>query len=699
MNVTSAPPLKHLKPPVATRKEHREIRHGEIVNDEYHWLREKTNPEVIEYLEAENHYTEFVTEPLKAFTDALYQEMLSHIQQTDLSVPIRRGNYLYYSRTKEGKQYPIECRHKPSEDATEEVLLDLNVMAQGLPFLSLGDSEVSDDGDLLAYTTDTTGYRQYTLHVKDLRTGNVRSGLAERVTSISWAADNQTIFYTTEDEVTKRSDKLHRRVLALDSPQEIFEETDELYDISVHRSRDQKYIFVESRAVDSTEWRYLRADQTQRSFQTVLPRQRDHKYDVEHRDEVFFIRTNLGAKNYRVVTAPVSDPSVENWREFLPHKPDVLIDNVALFRDHAAVHEKSDALDRLRIFSFNTGQWTSIAFPEPVYAAYPGANPEADTTVFRYVYQSLVTPPSVFEYDMQTGVSTLRKRQQVPGYRQDDYATEREWATARDGTRIPISLVYKKNVTRDATAPMLLYGYGSYGLAMPPTFSSSRLVLLDRGMIFAIAHIRGGDELGETWHDDGMLMKKKNTFTDFIDCAEHLIRERWTSSDRLATDGRSAGGLLMGAVVNMRPDLFRAVHAGVPFVDVMNTMMDSTLPLTTHEYLEWGNPNEKASYDYMRSYSPYDNLERQAYPAMLVTAGLNDSQVMYWEGAKYIARMRSLKTDDNPLLLKTNMSAGHGGASGRYDRLKEQAFEYAWMLNELGLANEVTERDLRSVRA
>ena len=675
------------QPPAAPRVPHQETRHGATIADNYFWLREKSNPDVIKYLEAENAYTTAMTKQLVPFQDALYKEMLARIKQTDLSVPYRKAGYFYYSRTEEGKQYPIQCRKKGSLDAAEEILLDQNELAKGLKFLAISDVEVSDDGNLLAYTTDATGFRQYTLHVKDLRTGTLLPDTADRVTSLAWAADNKTLFFSTEDAITKRPNLIFRHTLGASTADKIFNEKDELFDVGVERSRDRKLIFTGSFATNETEFRYLPADKPEANFTLVLPREKDHKYYVDHRDGLFYIRTNKNAKNYKVVTAPVANPNPANWKEFLATDPKVLIERIDLFKDFAVATEKSGALNRIRVLSLSTGEWKSLTFPEPVYSADPAPNPDYDTTQFRYTYQSLITPLSVYDHDMKTNQSTLLKQQEVlGGYDPSNYVSERLWATARDGVRVPISIVYRKGLKRDGNAPLFLYAYGSYGFGTPANFQGNRLSLLDRGMTFAIAHIRGGNEMGETWHDDGMLMKKKNTFTDFIDCAEYLIQEKYTSKAHLVIEGGSAGGLLMGAVTNMRPDLFRAVHAAVPFVDVMNTMMDATLPLTVGEYMEWGNPNEKVAYDYMKTYSPYDNLEKRAYPAMLVTSSLNDSQVMYWEPAKYVARLRTLKTDSNPLLFKINMDpAGHGGASGRYDRLKQQAFEYAWLMGQVGI--------------
>jgi oligopeptidase B len=680
------------QPPSAPKVEHSEVRHGATVTDNYFWLREKSNPEVAKYLDAENAYTAAMTKDIQPFADDLYKEMLGHIKQTDLDVPVRSGGYFYYNRTEEGKQYPIRCRRKGSMDASEEVLLDLNQLAAGKKFVGLGAVVLSDDQNLLAYTLDYTGFRQYTLQVKDLRTGKTYADSIERVTSLEWAADNKTLFLVTEDAVTKRSDTLFRHALGDKSFDKIYHETDELYDIGVGKTRDKKFLLLEIESKDTTEFRYLRASEAAKEFAVFLPREKKHRYYVDHREAEFYIRTNRGSdgkelKDFQVVTAPEANPERTNWKTFVASQPGTLIENVEPFKDFLVVVDKAQALNRLRIYDFGSAHWSEIRFPEPVYAASPGANLEYDTETFRYNYQSLTTPPSVFDYFVKAARSSLLKRQEVPGgYDPNQYASERLWATARDGVRVPISIVYKRDFARDGSGALFLYGYGSYGIGMPATFSSSRLALLDRGMAFAIAHIRGGNEMGEQWRENGMLMKKKNTFYDFVDCAEYLIKDKWTTSKRLVIEGGSAGGLLMGAVVNLRPDLFRAVHTAVPFVDVMNTMLDASLPLTISEYLEWGNPNEKEAYDYMKTYSPYDNLEKRAYPAMLVTSSFNDSQVMYWEPTKYVARLRTLKADATPLLLKMKMDpAGHGGASGRYDRLKDTAFEYAWLLSQVGI--------------
>ncbi|HUK32139.1 MAG TPA: S9 family peptidase [Candidatus Acidoferrum sp.] len=659
---------------------------GHMLKDDYFWLRDKQNPDVIKHLEAENAYTDAMMAPTKPLQDTLYNEMLGRIKQTDLSVPYRLGGYYYYSRTEEGKQYPYMCRKKGSLDGPEELLLDLNKMAEGHTFMGLGAYQVSDDGNMLAYSTDSTGYRQYSLHVKDLRSGQTLPENIERTGSVEWAADNKTLFYTTEDAVSKRSDKFWRHVAGTDKNDLLFDEKDELFDIGVGRSEDKKIIFLASYAKTSREYRYLRADNPTGEFKVVLPRQDGHEFDVDHYDNQFYITTNKDAKNFRVVTAPVSDPSEKNWKTFIAHNPAVKIDGITFFVGHCVVSEREGGLSYLRVIDMKTNQSHRIAMAEPDYALFLGTNPEFNTSTVRYNYQSMVTPASTYDYDMNTRKSTLLKQQPVlGGFDAKNYEAKRIWAVARDGTKVPISLVYRKGVAFDGKAPMLLYAYGSYGISMSPTFSSARISLLDRGVIYALAYIRGGGEMGEEWRQEGRMMKKLNTFYDFIDCADYLEKNKYTSADRMVINGGSAGGLLMGAVTNMRPDLFKAVVAEVPFVDVMNTMLDASLPLTTSEYIEWGNPNEKAAFDYMIQYSPYDNVKAQNYPNMLIKISLNDSQVPYWEGAKFAARIRATKTGNNPILVKVNMGAGHGGSSGRYDALHETAFNYAYMLTQMGI--------------
>jgi oligopeptidase B len=675
-----------LQPPMADKKPKTTNIHGETLVDDYFWLREKTNPAVMAHLQAENAYSEAVMKPTAPLQEKLYNEMLSHIKQTDVNVPYRWGSYFYYTRTEEGKQYPIFCRKRGSLEAPEEIVLDQNELAKGQKFMSVGAFVPSDDGNLLAYTTDNTGYRQYTLRVKDLRNGQLFPESIERVDNVVWATDNKTMFYVTEDAVTKRNDKFFRHVLGTDQSDLVYEEKDELFDIGVGRSRDKAVIFLEAASKTSTESRYLPADKPTADLKVVLPRQPDHEYDVDHRGNLFYIRTNKGAQNFRIVTAPVTDPSEKNWKEFVSHRPAVKVEAISLFADHAVLSEWENGLQQLEVIDFKSNKRKRIEFPEPVYSAGLSANREFNTTVVRYNYNSLVTPNSVFDYDMNTGKATLMKQTEVPGgFDRANYKSERLFATASDGTRIPMSMVYRKGVKLDGTAPLLLYAYGSYGISIPPSFSSSRLSLLDRRVIYVIAHIRGGGELGEEWRQAGRMMNKMNTFTDFIACGDTLVKNKYTSSDRLVIQGGSAGGLLMGAVSNMRPDLFKAVVAQVPFVDVLNTMLDASLPLTTSEYIEWGNPNEKPAFEYMKQYSPYDNVGKKNYPAMLVKVSVNDSQVPYWEGTKLVAKLRAMKTDNNPLLLKVNFGAGHGGSSGRYDALRETAFDFSFMLWQMGI--------------
>lgn len=682
-----------LAPPVAKRVDHVQTWHGREFVDPYFWLREKSNPEVRAYLEAENAYTAAQTAHLTGFREKLYAEIVGRVKQTDVEVPVKDGAFHYYSRTIEGKQYPVHCRRPAGaggaydETRPEQVLLDPNEMAKGLAYLGIGARRVSDDGTRLAYTTDTTGFRQFTLHVKDLATGTEIKDLAQRVTSVEWAVDGETLFFVTEDEVTKRSHELWRLRLG-GKPELVWDEKDEVFAIGITRSRDDRYLMAGAYSTDTADWRILDASTPNGDFAVVLPREKGHRYQLDHRDGALYVTTDKGATNFRVVRIAVNAHDLTAAEEIVPHRPDVLVSDFSVFRDHAVVEERTLGLDRFRVLDFATGAWREIAFPEPTYSAGGGDNREFATTQFRIRYQSMVTPSCVYDFDLNTLDRTLRKQQEVLGYDAAKYRSERLWATARDGAKVPISIVYRTDRDRASPGALWLYAYGSYGFASPVGFDPARVSLLDRGVAYAIAHIRGGNELGEPWHKDGMLMKKMNTFFDFIDCAEHLVRERWTAKDRLLIEGGSAGGLLMGVVTNLRPDLFRAVHSAVPFVDVMNTMMDASLPLTVGEYLEWGNPNEKAAFDYMLSYSPYDNLDAKDYPAILVTTSFNDSQVMYWEPAKYVAKLRSLKTDSNPLLLKCKLeAAGHGGASGRYDRWRDEAFEMAWMLSQVGIEN------------
>ena len=675
-----------VQPPVAEKRPKTDTVHGDSRVDNYFWLRDKTDPKVMEYLHAEDSYADAVMKPTTAFQDALFKELVGHIKEDDDTAPYRRGDYFYFTRTIRGQQYPIYLRKKGSVTSPEEVLLDVNELAKGLSFMSIGAFVPSDDGRLLAYTTDSTGYRQYTLHVKDLATGIVLPDQAERVGFVEWATDNKTVFFTTEDAVTKRSDKFFRHVVGSKANDLVYEEKDELFDVFAVRTRDRAFIILQSVAKTSTECRYLSADSPTAPLKVIAPRAPGHEYDVEHHGGLFYIRTNKGAKNFRVMTAPVSNPSEAHWTELIAHRPEVKIEVVDPFAGHLVLSEWENGLQQIEVMDLRSRERHRVTFPEPVYAASVGPNYVFDTTTLRYRYESLVSPPSVFDYDMSSRRATLVKQNEVPGgFDKANYASERVMASAADGVKIPISLVYRKGTARDGSAPLLLYGYGSYGVSMPPSFSSNRLPLLDRGVVYAIAHIRGGGELGEPWRDAGRMMNKIATFTDFIASAEYLVAQKYTSSERLVIQGGSAGGMLMGAVVNMRPALFKASIAQVPFVDVLNSMLDATLPLTTSEYIEWGNPNEKPAYDYMAKWSPYDNVKAQGYPAMLVRVSVNDSQVPYWEGSKLVAKLRTMKTDTNPLLLKVNFGAGHGGASGRYDALHETAFNWAFALWQVGL--------------
>jgi oligopeptidase B len=631
--------------------------------------------------------------PSAALVDTLYAEMLARIKEDDQTVPYRRGDHFYYSRTEQGKQYPILCRKLGSVDAPEEVTLDLNALAAGHPFFALGMAMVSDDGHLLAYTTDLTGFRQYTLSVKDLRTGALLPDRIEKVVSIAWAADDRTLFYVTED-AAKRPYRLYRHVLGAAVDDLVYEETDALFNLGVERTRSRRYLLATSASFTTTEVRYHAAAETVAPWTLILPREQDHEYHVEHwmgegADECFYIRTNGGGRrNFRLVTAPVADPRPSSWIEHIAHRDDVMLEDVEVFATHHVAHERDDGLSRLRVTTLADGAAHHIEFPEPAYEVSPDHNPEFAASSYRFRYQSLVTPPSVFDYDVAGRRSVLLKQMEVlGGYDPSRYRVERVHATAADGARIPVSLVRRADTPRDGTSPLLLAGYGAYGISLPVMFSSSRLSLLDRGVAFAIAHIRGGGELGKRWHDDGRMLCKRNTFTDFIAAAEFLVKRGETGPDRLVIEGGSAGGLLVGAVLNMRPDLFRAAVLRVPFVDVINTMLDETLPLTVGEFEEWGNPKILEQYEYIKTYCPYTNLAPKDYPAILVRTSLNDSQVMYWEPAKYVAKLRTLKTDARPLLFKINLDAGHGGASGRYDHLREIAFDYAFILTQLGLVD------------
>ena len=689
LNLSTSQPIAHREPKPFQI-------HGHTLDDDYGWLRQKETAKVLSYLEAENAYSEAAMAPTKRLQADLYREMLSHIKETDESVPYRDHGWWYYSRTVEGSQYAIYCRKQsvgPQFDGTqpEHILLDVNLLAVGQPYMALGGLSASPDGTLLAYSTDNTGYRQYTLHIRNLTTGEDLPDTAERVGSFVWAADSRTLLYTTEDEITKRHDHVYRHYVgdALLQDQLVFHEPDERFNLGVSKTRDGRFLLLECGSHTTNECRFLDATAPAGEFRLIAARIEEQEYYPDHRRGLFYIRTNDTAKDFRVVTATIESPDRESWTELLPEDTQAPLEDFDLFDSFCVCSRRKLGLTALQVLTFKGGegfaQAREIAFPEPAYTAAMHVNREFDARSFRYSYQSLVAPASVYEYDLAFGSSTLLKQQEVPGgFDPARYGSERFWATAADGVKIPVSLVYRRdNFQRDGTNPLYVYSYGSYGYALPISFSATRLSLLDRGVVLAYAHVRGGGEMGDSWHDAGKMMLKRNTFSDFIAVTEQLVEGQYGARDRVAIEGGSAGGLLMGAVVNERPDLFRVVLSHVPFVDVINTMLDASLPLTVAEYEEWGNPNEPEAFAYMRSYSPYDNLKLGPYPAMLVKTSLNDSQVMYWEPAKYVARLRTLKTNDTPLLLHINMDAGHGGASGRYDYLKEIAFDYAFLLTQL----------------
>ena len=685
---TPALAARGLRPPVAKKVPKVDVVHGDRRQDEYFWLRQKDDPEVVAYLQAENAYADACLKPTLAFQEALYREMLGRIKEDDQTVPYRRGGHFYYSRTEKGKQYPILCRKTGSIDAPEEVTLDLNVLAEGHAFLSLGAYAVSDDGHRLAYSVDITGFREYTLYVKDLRTGELLAERIEKVSAMAWSADPAILFYVAEDRA-KRPYRLYRHRLGAPTDTLLYEEEDALFRLHVARSRSLAWVFAVAGSFTTTEVRYLPAAAPEAPWAVMLPRERDHEYHVDHGGDFFYLRTNGGGRrNFRLVRAPVGDPRPERWVELVPHRAEVMLEDLDVFADYYVVHEREDGLVRLRVTDAQDQGSHHVEFPEPTYEVAGETNAEFVTSRYRVRYQSLITPPSVYDYDMVgRGLALLKRTEVLGGYDPAHYRSERVHATAGDGTRIPLSLVYRADTPRDGSSPMLLSGYGAYGIAYPVTFSSSRLSLLERGVGYAVAHVRGGGELGKRWHDEGRMLAKRNTFTDFLAAAEFLVRGGYTSADRLVIEGGSAGGLLVAAVLNMRPDLFRAALLRVPFVDVVNTMLDESLPLTVGEFEEWGNPRLREHYEYMKSYCPYTNLAARPYPTMLIRTSLNDSQVMYWEPAKYVAKLRTLKTDTtNPLLLKINMDAGHGGASGRYDALRELATDYAFVLATLARA-------------
>ncbi len=686
-------PAVAAEPPVARKIPVADTLFADVRVDDYRWMRDKSSPDVIAYLEAENEYTAAMTAHIGELTETVYQEMVGRIKETDLSVPYLDNGFFYYSRTEEGKQYPIFCRKEGSLDAEEIVLLDQNELAKEHDYFEIWAKNVSPDNRLLAYSVDSTGSETFTLYIKDLVTGELLPDVIPEIDhALEWANDSSTLFYTTMDEA-RRSDKLWRHTLGTDPSDDVlvYNETDPGYGVWISRTRSDRYLIMDVGSRDTEEQHLLSADDPSGRFVLVHPREDGVEYYLSHRGDEFYIRTNDGAKNFKVMRAPVDAPSKDNWTEVIPHRDGVKIERIEVFEHHLVVAEREKGQRRVRVMNLDTGDEHYVEFPEPVYAVYPSENREYETTTMRFSYMSHVTPTSVYDYDMDTRDRKLLKQKEVlGGYDPALYASERLFATAPDGTEVPVSILYRRDAKRDEGNPVYLMGYGAYGASMDPWFSSNRLSLLDRGVIYATAHVRGGGEMGEEWWEDGSMLSKMNTFTDFIACSEHLIGEGHATPDGLVATGGSAGGLLMGAIANMRPDLYRIIIADVPFVDVLNTMLDASIPLTVGEYDEWGNPNEEEYYWYMKSYSPYDNVGALDYPDMLITASLNDPRVQYWEPAKWAARLRATKTGDGLLLLKTNMGAGHGGASGRYERFREWAFEYAFMLDRLGLGSDAT---------
>jgi oligopeptidase B len=673
-------------PPQAPRRPHVLSLHGDERVDDWYWLRERDDPEVIAYLEAENAYTDAMTARTGALQEQLYEEIRARIQETDESAPVPHGGYWYVHRTVEGLQYPIHVRRTETPDGREQVLLDENELAEGQDYFRLGVLQTSPDHTKLAYSTDVTGAERYVIRIRDLDSGrDLPDEIPNTYYGLAWSNDSRTVFYTRPDDAM-RPYQLWRHELGTDPANDVcvYEESDDRFFVSVHRTRSGAFLVLQLDSMITSEAHVLAADDPTGAFRVVEPRRQGIEYGLDHRGGSFLVVTNDGAPNFRLLEAPTDSPGCENWRELVPHREDVRLLGVDAFAGQLALHEQAAAVRRIRVVDPETAQGEPLEQPEPVYAAFPGENREFESDLVRFHYTSLVTPVSAVDYDVRTGTRIVRKQDPVLGYEPDRYATERAWATAPDGERVPISLVYRRDRPKQV-GPALLIGYGSYEASSDPVFSSARVSLLDRGFVVAIAHVRGGGELGRLWYEQGKLEHKRNTFTDFVTAAEHLVAEGWTSPSLLAARGGSAGGLLMGAVLNLRPELFGAVVAEVPFVDVVTTMLDESLPLTVIEWEEWGNPNDRNFYEAMKAYSPYDNVEAKEYPALLVTAGLNDSRVAYWEPAKWVAKLRATKTDSNPLLLRTRMGTGHAGPSGRYERWREEAFVYAFILDALGV--------------
>ncbi|HPJ44516.1 MAG TPA: S9 family peptidase [Tenuifilaceae bacterium] len=682
LGCTTAP-----KPPVAHKEPHQMVMHGDTRIDPYFWMNQRDSEKVLAYLNAENEYTNTVMKSTEKFQDKLFNEIKNRIKEQDQSVPYFENGYFYYTRFEEGKEYPIYCRKKENLEANEEVMLDVNQLAEGYSYYSAVGLNVSSNNNILSYGVDTVSRRKYTIYFKDLTTGELLDTKIPNTTGgVAWANDNKTVFYAVKDE-SLRPYQIYRHSLDNKDSQSdelVYEEKDETFNAFVYKSKSNKYIYIGAGSTLTSEFRYIEADKPYDEFKVIQPRERGLEYSVSHFGNSFYITTNLDAKNFRLMVTPVSKTEKKYWKEVIPHRDDVLLNGIEVFKDFLVLDERKDGLKHIRIIRWDNMQEHYLDFGEEVYASWIGYNPEFDTPMLRYTYMSLTTPSSTFEYNMATREKTLLKQTEVlGGFTPENYETKRIWVDARDGVKVPMSLVYRKGIELNGNNPTLVYAYGSYGSSTDPYFSSSRLSLLNRGFVFALAHVRGGQELGRDWYEDGKLLNKMNTFTDFIDCSQYLVDNNYTNPDKLFAMGGSAGGLLMGVIANLRPDLYKGVIAQVPFVDVVTTMLDSSIPLTTGEYDEWGNPNDSTYYFYMKSYSPYDQVKAQPYPNLLITTGYHDSQVQYFEPAKWTARLREMKTNDNLVLLKIDMEAGHGGASGRFKSLHEVAFEYAFMFKLL----------------
>ena len=688
MNGCNQKTSKNISPPVANKIKKELSIHGHTWIDNYFWMNQRENPEVIAYLEAENDYTKKMLEHTGGFQQDLFDEIVGRIKQEDESVPYRLNGYYYYTRYEEGKEYPLYCRKKESLENSEEILLNVNQMARGYSFYNVGGWDVSFDNSMIAFSVDTISRRKYTIYVKNLKSGEILPDKMDNTSgAVTWANDNKTLYYVTKDE-TLRPEKIHKHQLGTKTEKDevVFHEQETIYGTFVYKSKSRQYIIIGSYSTLSSEFRFLDAGNPDGEFKVFHPREKEMLYSINHYQDKFYIRTNEAAKNFRLMETPVTKTGKEYWAEVIPHREDVLFESLEVFNQYLAISEKINGLDQIRIINLKSGEDFYMEFDDPTYMAYLSQNPEFDTDIVRFSYSSLTTPKSVYDYNMATKQRALKKRTEVlGGFDPENYTSERLFATAEDGTKVPISLVYRKGLARDGNNPLMIKGYGAYGYSSSPYFSPDKLSLLDRGFVYAIAHVRGGQELGRQWYEDGKLLKKKNTFTDFIACTEHLINKKYTNPEICFAIGGSAGGLLMGTIINLRPDLYKGIIAAVPFVDVITTMLDESIPLTTSEYDEWGNPNDETYYNYILSYSPYDQVEAKDYPAMLVTTGLHDSQVQYWEPAKWVARLRDLKTDDNMLLLFTQMDFGHGGASGRFEKYRETALEYTFVLNLIGI--------------